>query len=860
LNDGQTIYRYNFKGDPKTQIGLLAQEVEEVNPNAVGEVGGFKTVDYKGATDEAASSMGGVVAPGMDRQNFMNGGIPYGGSGFVPQGTMSAGTNKIPGPAQAAQDAGLAGAADMTKPFTEQQNKGVANIASMFMKPSIYASGGVVGRHGFADGGVPYMPYSGGRGWVPEGKMGGGGSRIPDAPKAFEDKGLAEDWEKIVPVSSEQAAGLVDAFGRAKKALGFGPDPDMAAASYMGQPDVYERYAPKMDVGPMPSEYKFRLARGGVAGRNGYQFGGEPTMEDAMAEAEGMGLVPPARREPRYDRLLQKESGGDFGARNPQGYVGRAQFGEARLADAKKAGVIPAGATPEDFRMNPDMQKAAEDWHFGDINNFIDRTGLASMEGKVINGVPITREGMVNVAHLGGKGGLQKFITSGGRYNPADANGTRLSDYFAMGAAGGGESIQPMSADASGLSAASQPLEGEVISPSKKPKSGFSMKNLFASETNPSIVEQIIGRRLSPEARSAMLNASFALMAGRSPYFMTNLGEAGRVGTQTYYNALAQKQEAEKQAAEQAQQQYTGETDRMVAETARDKAIREQQEKAVIQQQLEEAIALLPPDQQAIARLAPDKFFGAKAEDLFGVPDVPALVQEYLTAKKEGFPGTLADWKTMGSGTATKSFAPIPYTRPDGTIGYGIPRDDGTFVDIQSPEGAQFLSPFERARQTSSGTAEGKITMERTLSAPSDIQAANQALSVLDQITEHPALERGTGFSSLANVIPGTAGYDFQNLVDQARSGAFLIAIEQLQGMGALSNVEGQTATDAMNRMNTATSKDAFLKALEDYRSYIEYGKANAEARVRASSSASTPEAQNTGPVYNFNPETGELE
>ena len=41
LNDGQTIYRYNFKGDPKTQIGLLAQEVEEVNPNAVTQAGGL---------------------------------------------------------------------------------------------------------------------------------------------------------------------------------------------------------------------------------------------------------------------------------------------------------------------------------------------------------------------------------------------------------------------------------------------------------------------------------------------------------------------------------------------------------------------------------------------------------------------------------------------------------------------------------------------------------------------------------------------------------------------------------------------------------------------------------------------------
>lgn len=579
LNDGQTVYRYNFKGNPQTQIGLLAQEVEEVKPGSVVEVGGIKRVDYKGATDDAANSMGGVVAPDGDRQGFMNGGIPYGGSGFIPQNPMmTAAANKIPGAATPSADLGLAGAAEMTKPFTDQQKQGVANIASLFQKPSLYNSGGVVGRHGYAtDGGVPFMPYSGARGYIPEGKIGGGGSSIPKAPDAFVDKGLAEDWEKIVPVSSEQAEGLVNAFRRAKKALGFGPDANMAAANMVYAPDAFET-APGLvlDTSPMPSVYRPRIATGGVAGRNGYQFGGEPTMEDAMREAEEQGLaaVPPPDA-PRYPRLIQSESGGNFKARNKQGYVGRAQFGEARLAEAKRAGVIPANATAEDFRMNPDMQKAAENWHFNDINNFIDSTGLAAMEGKSINGIPVTREGMVNVAHLGGKGGLQKFITSGGRYNPADANGTRLSDYFAMGA-GGGESVQPISADVSGLSGTPQPMSAEVEAAPERPKSGFSLKNLFASETNPSIVEQIIGRRLSPEARAAMLNASFALMAGKSPFFFTNVGEAGKVGTQTYYNALAQKRELEKQRADIARQTFEAETGRMTVDVQERNAARQQ--------------------------------------------------------------------------------------------------------------------------------------------------------------------------------------------------------------------------------------------------------------------------------------------
>jgi hypothetical protein len=40
---------------------------------------------------------------------------------------------------------------------------------------------------------------------------------------------------------------------------------------------------------------------------------------------------------------------------------------------------------------------------------------------------------MFAVAHLGGKGGLSRFIETGGAYNPGDDNGTRLSDYAARG-------------------------------------------------------------------------------------------------------------------------------------------------------------------------------------------------------------------------------------------------------------------------------------------------------------------------------------------------------------------------------------------------------------------------------------------
>lgn len=43
---GLPIYTYKYKGDNKTQMGVMAQDVEKKTPKAVKEIGGFKAVNY----------------------------------------------------------------------------------------------------------------------------------------------------------------------------------------------------------------------------------------------------------------------------------------------------------------------------------------------------------------------------------------------------------------------------------------------------------------------------------------------------------------------------------------------------------------------------------------------------------------------------------------------------------------------------------------------------------------------------------------------------------------------------------------------------------------------------------------------
>ena len=147
--------------------------------------------------------------------------------------------------------------------------------------------------------------------------------------------------------------------------------------------------------------------------------------------------------------LVQNESGGNWQAQNnavgaggQRGHFGRLQFGQARLQEAAAAGAIPQGTTPQAFMASPELQQRAEAWHFNDIDNHIRQTGLDRAIGQTINGVPITLDGMRAVAHLGGKAGLSRFVASGGRYNPADENGTRLSDYLARHGGAGTRPVQ----------------------------------------------------------------------------------------------------------------------------------------------------------------------------------------------------------------------------------------------------------------------------------------------------------------------------------------------------------------------------------------------------------------------------------
>ena len=113
---------------------------------------------------------------------------------------------------------------------------------------------------------------------------------------------------------------------------------------------------------------------------------------------------------------------------NTDGFMGKYQFGDDRLTDFQNDTGIEFNRT--DFLNDESLQDQVFDWHVNDISSYIDSNDLNSFIGKTINGIKITKQGLIAGAHLGGKYGMRQFLETDGEYNPSDKNGTKISDYI----------------------------------------------------------------------------------------------------------------------------------------------------------------------------------------------------------------------------------------------------------------------------------------------------------------------------------------------------------------------------------------------------------------------------------------------
>lgn len=151
LEDGTPVYRFRYKGDPKTQIGLIAQDVEQRKPEAVEEVNGTKFVDYETATEDSVSKAeGGAVR----EQPKFGSGIPFmNAPGIIPLQAMKAGAGIMPKAAAPSVPRQATAVENMQKmlPMLQGLRKTIFNRDNT--SSNFNANSGLESRAGFAGGG-----------------------------------------------------------------------------------------------------------------------------------------------------------------------------------------------------------------------------------------------------------------------------------------------------------------------------------------------------------------------------------------------------------------------------------------------------------------------------------------------------------------------------------------------------------------------------------------------------------------------------------------------------------------------------------------------------------------------------------
>lgn len=127
--------------------------------------------------------------------------------------------------------------------------------------------------------------------------------------------------------------------------------------------------------------------------------------------------------------LGQRESSNNPDTFNTLGYIGKYQFGKLALKDVG-LGHVSYEKFVEDRSIFPEELQDSAVIKLMKLNEKRLEQLIDKYEHQVVAGIYVTRSGILAAAHLSGARNVQKFLRSNGRHNPADAYGTRLSDYL----------------------------------------------------------------------------------------------------------------------------------------------------------------------------------------------------------------------------------------------------------------------------------------------------------------------------------------------------------------------------------------------------------------------------------------------
>jgi hypothetical protein len=120
----------------------------------------------------------------------------------------------------------------------------------------------------------------------------------------------------------------------------------------------------------------------------------------------------------------------------------------------------------------------------------------------------------------------------------------------------------------------------------------------------------------------------------------------------------------------------------------------------------------------------------------------------------------------------------------------------------------------------------GQFRGEQISKLPQIEQNTQTTVKLVDDLLKHEGFKDvvGATYKPFARKVAGTDAAGFMAKYNQLKGKQFLESISQLQGYGALSNLEGTTATNAASAINISTSEAEFIRNAREYQRILQLG------------------------------------
>ena len=110
--------------------------------------------------------------------------------------------------------------------------------------------------------------------------------------------------------------------------------------------------------------------------------------------------------------------------------------------------------------------------------------------------------------------------------------------------------------------------------------------------------------------------------------------------------------------------------------------------------------------------------------------------------------------------------------------------------------------------------AEDQARKDEIVTIEGSIQNADKAIGQIDALINNKSLPYATGMLSMTGKIDGTAMKDIHAQIETIKAGAFMSAITQMKGMGALSDAEGKKVADSIANLDVGQSTEQLIQQL----------------------------------------------